>query len=118
MAHYDEAIRIDPNAIAFNNRGSVYNQKGDFDRAIASLDVAILLNPKYAIAFNNRGFAHLQKRNLDRAIADLDEAIRLNPKFSIAYGNRGVAYRRKGDLDRAAADFQRQREAQSLERKR
>ena len=51
-------IRLDPrNAAAFNNRGSAYDDKRDYDRAIADYGAAIALNPSYAEAFYNRALA-------------------------------------------------------------
>src|SRR6476469_1618002 len=37
-------------AIVFNNRGTAYDKKGDFDRAIVDYDQAIRLDPNYAVA--------------------------------------------------------------------
>jgi lipoprotein NlpI len=91
--------------VAFNNRGLVYSDKDNNDRAIADYDEAIRLYPKYALAFNNRGRAYRTKGDDDHAIADYDEAIRLDPKYAAAFNNRGVAHRDKGDTDRAIADY-------------
>jgi tetratricopeptide (TPR) repeat protein len=85
-------------AMAFNNRGRAYADKGDYDRAIE-------LDGDYAFAFNNRGLAHLHKGQFDRAIADFDRAIRLKPDFAKAFNNRGRAYRKKDQYDRAIADY-------------
>jgi tetratricopeptide (TPR) repeat protein len=66
-------------AIAFNNRGNVYRNLKDYDRAIADYDRAIELNPKYALAFSNRGAAYRSKGRYDRAIEDYDRAIEIIP---------------------------------------
>jgi tetratricopeptide (TPR) repeat protein len=92
-------------ATLYNNRGSAWYDKGDYDRAIADYAEAIRLNPKYALAFNNRGNAWAAKGDYDRAIADYTEAIRLDPKGALAYNNRGNAWHDKGDHDRAIADL-------------
>ena len=104
IAVYTEAIRLDPNAIAYEFRGSAYYQKGDYDRAIAEYTEAIRLDPNYAIAYLDRGNVYYHKGDYDRAIADFTEAIRLYPN-AIAYTARGCAYDRKGDNDRAIADY-------------
>src|SRR5262245_25869065 len=68
---FDEPIRLDPkSALAYNNRGSAYAVKGDFDRAIADYSEAIRLDPKYSLAYNNRGYAYRVKGYYDRAMAD------------------------------------------------
>jgi tetratricopeptide (TPR) repeat protein len=66
-------------AIAYNNRGNAYAEKGDYDRAIQDFDQSIKLAPTYAKPFNNRGVAHLRKGEHDLAINAFDEAIKLNP---------------------------------------
>jgi len=45
-------------AFAYHDRGTAYQAKGDFDRAIADYIEAIRLDQKYAFAHNNRGNAH------------------------------------------------------------
>lgn len=92
-------------AIAFNNRGLAYYDKGDLTRAIADYDQAIRLKPDYATAFYKRGLVYLAKGDLTRAIADFDQAIRLKPDYAFAFNNRGNAYVDKGDLTRAIRDY-------------
>jgi lipoprotein NlpI len=92
-------------AWAFNNRGLAYQDKHDYDRAIADYDEAIRLDPKYDPAFNNRGAAYLAKGGLDRAIADFNEAIRFDPRDSGQYLNRGLANLYSGSLPEALADL-------------
>jgi tetratricopeptide (TPR) repeat protein len=91
-------------AITFNNRGIARQNGGDYDRAIADYDEAILLDPELEQAYTNRGSAWDHKGQYDRAITDYDEAIRLNPELAQAYTNRGSAWYHKGDYDRAIAD--------------
>jgi tetratricopeptide (TPR) repeat protein len=92
-------------AIAYNNRGIAYQEKGEVDRAIADFTTAIKFNPNDARVYSNRGSAYATKGELDRAIANLGKAIALNPKYADAYNSRGVAYAKKGDKEQAIADF-------------
>src|SRR3974390_567511 len=56
------ALEIDPKmAVAYNNRGNAYDDKGQYDRALADYNKALDLNPKYAEAYYNRGRAQLWK---------------------------------------------------------
>src|SRR5215216_4798046 len=44
-------------AIAYCNRGYALTEKRELDRAIADLDAAIKIDPKYACPYSNRGRA-------------------------------------------------------------
>ncbi len=101
-----ERARLDAGrAEAYVIRGTLYGNKGEYDKEIADLSEAIRLDPKFVTAYNNRGFAYLAKREFDKAIADLSEAIRLDPKGAMAYENRGSSYNGKGEHDKAIADL-------------
>jgi lipoprotein NlpI len=90
---------------AYNNRGTAYYGKGDYDRAVADYDEAIRLDPKYPFAYNNLGNAYRANGDYDRAVANYNEAIRLDAKSVATYVNRGSAYYGKGDKGRAIADY-------------
>jgi len=90
---------------AYNGRGHAYNEKRDYDRAIADLNEAIRLDARNVAAFNNRGRAYVAKRDYARGIADLDQAIRLDPRHAIAFINRGSAHTESGNYERALADL-------------
>jgi tetratricopeptide (TPR) repeat protein len=94
-------------AVLYTNRGIEWHTKGQGDRAIADLDQAVRVDPKYADPFNSRGYVYFTKRDYDRAIADFDKAVALNPKFGLALANRAMAYHNKNDYERAVADYDR-----------
>ena len=52
---FDEAIRLNPQADAYFNRGVVYRNLGQFERAIEDFGEAIRLNPQQAEAYYTRG---------------------------------------------------------------
>ncbi len=100
-----EAIRLDPQAVTYNERGRAWYAKKDYDKAIKDYDEAIRLDPKLKVAFNNRGIAWHAKQDYDKAIEDYDEAIRLDPKNPISFYNRGIAWSNKKDYDKAIKDY-------------
>ncbi|WP_128971650.1 tetratricopeptide repeat protein, partial [Bradyrhizobium tropiciagri] len=108
---YTEAIRIDPKAVdPLLNRSRLYNQRHDYDRAIADADRAFeggLSDYGKRVGYGERGYAYLAKGDNDRAIADFADGIRLDPNNKAALTARGNAYLAKGDPDRAAADYDR-----------
>jgi lipoprotein NlpI len=92
-------------AHAYYNRGTAYQSKSDYDRAIANFDQTIALDPKDAVAYYSRGIAYKAKGDLDRAIADFDRAIAINPKYMAPYFSRGRLNLFIGALPKALADL-------------
>jgi tetratricopeptide (TPR) repeat protein len=85
--------------------GSVWKEKGDFDRALADCNEVISLDPGYAAAYASRGDIWRLKGDLDQALNDQDQAIRLSPESIVFYIHRGDLLRYKGDLKRAVAAY-------------
>ena len=76
IKHYTYAIELKPDfAIAYNNRGITYRDKGEIKRAIDDFNKAIELQSDYADAYNNRGLTYRNKGDYDRAIDDFNTAI-------------------------------------------
>ena len=72
---YTQAITLDPKlAAAYNNRGSVYADQKQWDKAFADFTQAITLDPKLAAAYYNRGLLYQQRNERDAAIADFRQA--------------------------------------------
>ncbi len=92
-------------AIAYNNRGVGYKNKGKNDAAIANYMVALKFNPQYENAYYNRGNAWYAEANYDQAIADYNQALIINPKDAEAYNNRGLSWYHENKYDQAIADF-------------
>jgi tetratricopeptide (TPR) repeat protein len=91
IAHYDEAIRLDPRfARAYHGRGVAYLHKGQYDKAVASLSEAIRLEPRNDVALFDRGLARWHSGEARQAVADFNRAIKANPKNDSAYN--GLAW--------------------------
>jgi serine/threonine protein kinase len=94
------------NAEDYNSRAmSKYNQ--DFSGALADINRAIELDPKFVTAYSNRAWLKSEKLNdMSGALADYNKAIELDPKCAIAYNNRGaLKYEKLNDVSGALADF-------------
>jgi len=98
------AAPVADTAVAANNQGVVYNNKGEYQKAVAVLDKAIELDPGFALAYNNRGWAYIELGQYEEAITDCDKAIEFDPDLALAYNNRGLAYVRLGQYEEAVAD--------------
>jgi tetratricopeptide (TPR) repeat protein len=90
---------------AYNLRGCIWDEKGEYDKAIADFSEAIKLDPTSPSAFQNRGLAKLRKNDYENAIEDYNAAIRLDPGNPVLYYNRGSAYYTMRKHDKAIADF-------------
>jgi tetratricopeptide (TPR) repeat protein len=56
-----------------------WNNKEEYDKAIADYTEAIRIDPKYAHAYYGRAAAWNAKGDKDKEMADYNEAIRLDP---------------------------------------
>jgi regulator of sirC expression with transglutaminase-like and TPR domain len=88
-------------------RGDYWMGREEWDKALATFDEAVRLDPNSAGAHHGRGAARLMKGQLDAAVKDLDAAVRLDPKDPAALYTRGHVWVSKGDWGRAVADFTR-----------
>lgn len=94
-------------AVAFGIKGMLLLTKlRSPDAAIAALDEAIRLSPRYTAALFYRGQARTARSEFDLAIQDYNVSIEVSPRYSPAFDARGSAWAHKGDFERAAADFE------------
>ena len=94
------------NASAYVMRAEIASRTlHDYESAVADMDSAIVLEPRYAGYFINRAF---MKYNLDDyfgAMSDYDYAISLDPASQEAHFNRGLLRAEVGDNNKAIKDF-------------
>lgn len=107
IAEYKKAIAINPNyAMANNNLGVAYYNKGMLDEAITEYKKAITINPNHAKAHANLGLAYVKgKRMFDEAISECKKAIAINSNLANAHSNLGLAYVGKKMYDEAIAEY-------------
>jgi tetratricopeptide (TPR) repeat protein len=92
-------------AWAYTNRGSVYDYKKDFERAIADLTEAIRLDPDAVVAYQDRAASYRNNGQYTRALDDLNQALRLAPRDARTLMSRGVIYLKLNAAARALVDF-------------
>lgn len=107
LQHINRSIDLSKkNATAYVMRAEILSRTNhDFEGAVADMDSAILLEPRYAGYFINRAY---MKYNLDDyfgAMADYDYAISLDPSSQEAHFNRGLLRAEVGDNNKAISDF-------------
>ncbi|MBS0210032.1 MAG: tetratricopeptide repeat protein [Planctomycetes bacterium] len=84
---YDAAIRLHPQAAAYNGRARAHFEAGHMDKAIADFSTAIRLMPNSALLYNNRAAAWEKQGDITRALADLEQARRLDPEHEFVLNN-------------------------------
>jgi tetratricopeptide (TPR) repeat protein len=68
-------VPIDPDhAIAYSNRGKLYRQKGQYDRAIANYSKALELHPNLDNAYFGRGLTYKATGEYSKALDDMNSA--------------------------------------------
>jgi tetratricopeptide (TPR) repeat protein len=100
---FDEAIRLDPTAAAYIQRGITLYTCAEYDRAMKDFDEAIRLDPMNAWAFNSRGRVWYAQEEYDKAIKDYGEAIQLDPRYVQAFYNRSKVWLSKSPNDKSSA---------------
>ena len=74
---YSDVIELNPSySEAYNNRGVVYANKGEYNLAIKDFNTALQLNPNDFFAYNNRGNVYNDMDKVNEAIADFNTAIK------------------------------------------
>jgi tetratricopeptide (TPR) repeat protein len=107
VAHFDEALRLDPgNSVVLNDRGTARFRQDDLRGALADLDIAIELDPGNYRFYSNRGNMRHRAGDLDGAIADFDRLLAMKPDFAIGYIFRGNVRYHKGDLPSFRTDYE------------
>lgn len=102
----NEIVALYPDrSIAYHERGLIYVQYEDYDRALADFNEALRLDPQAAITYYNRGMLYQLQQDYDRALADYEEAIRLDPDLLEAYNNRAIIYEEQGEHDKALDNY-------------
>ncbi|MEH2331209.1 tetratricopeptide repeat protein [Nostoc sp.] len=94
------------NAVDYNNRGLIYFQSGERQKALYDYNAALKLNPYLASAYNNRANYYAACGELAVALADYDRAIDLKPHYVRAWINRGITWRDLGQYEVAIENFE------------
>jgi tetratricopeptide (TPR) repeat protein len=89
----------------FSERGRVYLDLEQTDKATTDLNKAIQLNPNLFDAWDRRAYCFVVKKDWPRAIEDYTKAIKINPTSLKTYMNRATAYRESGKHKLAQDDI-------------
>ena len=100
------AFRAIPDPAAMLDQANQLASAGRTDRAMARLNAAIRLSPRFWQAFQYRGELHLLHQHPDAALRDFDQAIALAPAEPHLYALRAQAHLMLGDEASSTKDFE------------
>ncbi len=102
----DDARRVDPNYYPiYNQRGLVYQYKGDLSKAEAAFKKALELEPGDPVVHYNLAQVYLSQGKLDEALDMLQQGVTLDPQSVQLQLLYGKALAVKGDLAKAEEAF-------------
>jgi tetratricopeptide (TPR) repeat protein len=87
--------------------GLEFEQQGHFEKALASYDKALGLDPGFIEALNNRGVVLEAMNRLEEALASYDRALALSPDLAAVIRNRGNVMSTLDRTDEALANYDR-----------
>lgn len=96
---WDQKVKSDQ-AKAYLSGHNAYS-KGQFDRAIKSLEEAKKLNPNDAKTHTNLAQSYEAKGRLDKAAGEYEASLKVNPNQPEACYNLAIIYKSQGKLDKA-----------------
>ena len=105
LSAYNKAISLKPDYVkAYNNRGVIKKELGQFEDAIKDYDIALHLRPNYYAPLYNRGNAKSSLKQYESALVDYNAALRQKPDYAMAYSSRGQVKRILGEYESALKD--------------
>ncbi|RPH91918.1 MAG: tetratricopeptide repeat protein, partial [Calditrichaeota bacterium] len=108
ISAYSQVLAIDSsNVVALNNRGSAYQQLGQYDQAVSDYLRVVAVDSNHSAAWFNLGMVYRLMGNVGRALTALDKAIDLNPNLSQAFFLRASILYQQNDLNQAVENYTR-----------
>ena len=91
---YIKVLEIDPNhSQTLNNRGTIFTNLKEYQKAKECFEKVIEINPNYASAYNNLGVIFLGLGEIEKAKDCFEKAIELNPNYAEALNNLGNIFK-------------------------
>jgi tetratricopeptide (TPR) repeat protein len=103
LSHADRQLELVPRDYYYLERGLLYMDGYEFDKAIADFTKSAELNPNNLYNYNNMGCIYITLRELDKAMEMLQKSISVAEKGAsvLPYGNMATCYMLKGQYEKA-----------------
>ena len=103
ISDYSRSIEINPTYNSFNNRGLVYDDLEDFQKAIDDYLRAIAIDSSRRHVYNNLGVAYRSLNKNKEAIDSYTKSIQIDSNY-YAFSNRADLYRINEEYEKALED--------------
>ena len=106
LESYNNLLKIDPCAAAYNAIGMILGEKGELEASIKSYEKGIIMDKNSADLYNNLGNSQRNNRQLNAALDSYQKALSISPTHFGALNNMGITFSKLGNLDAAINSFQ------------
>ncbi len=96
----------DRNDLAHYNLGGVFDQRGEFDKAISHVEEGLRIRPDDARGYCNLGALFTKQGQFQKARSCLEKALKINPELADAHYNLGAVFDQRGQFDKAIPHFE------------
>ncbi len=96
---WDQAIKVQPSARAYNQRGFIYKEEKNYDAAIQCFEEALSINIADYEANAHLGDIYFGQNKLDLSYSYYQKALAIKPDFYQAMDNLGSLFGAKGQYD-------------------
>jgi Flp pilus assembly protein TadD len=106
--YYEQIRTLDPrNEITYTRHlATLYDRKGDFDKALDEYQKLLKANPKDSAAYNDLGYGYYNRGKFEPAEQNLRKAVELDPKNKRAWSNLGMTLAQLGRYEEGVAAFE------------
>ena len=106
LHYYDMSILDEPEqAVAYNNRGLIWQERNQYDKAIKDYSKAIELDENEPLYYNNRADVYYEVGNYQEAVDDWHKVLELDSDYEIDYFDLATAEDEIEDYNNALKHF-------------
>ncbi|MDF1665086.1 MAG: tetratricopeptide repeat protein [Planctomycetota bacterium] len=106
LSDYNKSIAYKPFALTHNNRGYLFMERKQYQKALQDFNIAIKIDPRCSSAYNNRALLHSYLGKHREAIQDYDQCLLITPTMTESYYNRALSKEKIGDKKGAIEDYE------------
>ncbi|MDX8551899.1 tetratricopeptide repeat protein [Methanospirillum sp. J.3.6.1-F.2.7.3] len=86
-------------AIKYYNSGNNFLNAGNYDKALASYNQALNINPKFVEVWNNKGTVLAKLGRVEESLTAFDQGLKINPNYANLWLGKGLALSMLGNFE-------------------